>query len=452
MADHNSDDPFAPRDGTILRPRPGAGRRSGTETSVGSGIGLPPPRVATPHTQQTQFSGSGSGGNLSDFLAGARNPIVQAAAPLLTLGARLSTAVQQANIATLRQQAVQEVRAFEDRMRTAGVVAEDAVVARYVLCTFVDSAVLNTPWGAQGDWAGQSLLVLFHKEVSGGEKFFDILERLRGNPSRYIDLIELVYVCLTLGYEGKYRHDPSGQGQLAQLQRDLYRLIREQRQIRDEGLSPHWKGVEDRRNPIIRYVPWWIIAAVGLAILTGTFVVLHTKLAAQAQPIKAALAGSAVAVDYPAPAPARANRLKQLLAPEETAGSLTVEDFGGKTVVTLTAPELFRSGSARVNPDLYPTLRAIALALNQVPGRVVIVGHTDDQPVHSMRFADNFDLSRERAVAVAELLKPVLVTAGRLEWQGAGSTQPRYKPVNTIENRARNRRVEIIQVEQPQVH
>jgi type VI secretion system protein ImpK len=444
MAEHHSDDPFAPRDGTVMRPRPGAGRRLGSETLVGSNLGQLTPRTALPGST-TMYSGSG--GNLADFLVGARNPIIQAAAPLLTLGARLSTSVQQANIATLRQQAVQEVRAFEERMRGSGVVAEDAVVARYVLCTFTDSAVLNTPWGAQGDWAGQSLLVIFHKEVSGGEKFFDILGRLRSDPGRYIDLIELAYVCLALGYEGKYRHDPTGQGQLAQLQHDVYRLIREQRQVRDEDLSPHWKGVEDRRNPIVRYVPWWIIAAAGLAILTGTFIVLHTKLAVQAQPIEAALAGSAEKVDYPATAPTRANRLKELLAPEETAKRLTVEEFGGKTVVTLIAPELFRSGSARVNPDLYQTLRAVALALNQVPGRIVIVGHTDDQPVRSVRFADNFDLSRQRAVAVAELLKPVLATPGRLEWQGAGSTQPRYKPVDTAENRARNRRVEIIQVE-----
>src|SRR6202011_6235627 len=117
------------------------------------------------------------------------------------------------------------------------------------------------------------------------------------------------------------------------------------------------------------------------------------------------LAGSAVTVDSPAPAQQHRSRLKELLAPEESARRLTVEEFGGKTVVTLTAPELFKSGSARVNPDLYQTLRAIALALDQVPGRVVIVGHTDDQPVHSLRFADNFDLSRERAVAVADLLK-----------------------------------------------
>lgn len=444
MADQHSDDPFAPRDGTVMRPRPGAGRRSASETLVGASLGQPAPRTVLTGSAATF---SGSSGNLADFLVGAQNQIIQAAAPLLTLGARLSTSVHQANIATLRQQAVQEVRAFEERMRGAGVGAEDAVVARYVLCGFMDSAVLNTPWGAQGDWASQSLLVLFHKEVSSGEKFFDIVGRLRTDPKRYIDLIELAYVCLALGYEGKYRHDPSGQGRLAELQHDLYRLIREQRQVRDEDLSPHWKGVEDRRNPIIRYVPWWIIAAAGLAILTGTFVVLHTKLAAQAQPIEAALAGPAETVDYPATAPARANRLEELLAPEASAKRLTVEEFGGKTVVTLIAPELFRSGSARVNPDLYQTLRAVALALNQVPGRIVIVGHTDDQPVRSVRFADNFDLSRQRAVAVAELLKPALATPGRLEWQGAGSTQPRYKPVDSAENRARNRRVEIIQVE-----
>ena len=159
MANNNSDDPFAPRDGTVLRPRPGAGRRSSaTEMPPSGATTSGQPRTVLPQSysqrQPATFAGS-----ISDFLAGARNPIIQAAAPLLTLGARLSTAVQQANIATLRQQAIQEVRACEERMRAAGVAQDDAVVARYILCTFVDSAVLNTPWGYQGDWASQSLLV-----------------------------------------------------------------------------------------------------------------------------------------------------------------------------------------------------------------------------------------------------------------------------------------------------
>jgi type VI secretion system protein ImpK len=152
-------------------------------------------------------------------------------------------------------------------------------------------------------------------------------------------------------------------------------------------------------------------------------------------------------VQYTAPV-SRTNRLKQILAPQESAGQLTVEDFGDKTVVTLIASNLFRSGSAQISSQYVSTLDAVAGALNQVPGKVVIVGHTDDQPVRSLQFADNFELSRERAVTVANLLKKTIDNAGRLEWVGVGSTQPRYQPVNTPENRARNRRVEIVSVDE----
>jgi type VI secretion system protein ImpK len=464
MTDQNSDDPFAPpRDGTILRPRPGAGRRAGgAEGPAGYGTPQPPAGRTLLSGSQTTYGSSASAavGNarITDFLIGARNPIVQAGAPLLTLGARLASSIQQANIATLRQQAVQEIRAFEERLREDKVPSEDSLVARYMLCTFVDTAIAQTPWGSQGSWAGQSLLVMFHKEVSGGQKFFEIIARLRSDPSRYIDLLELAFICLSLGYEGRYGQDPRGAAQLSDLQHDLYRLIRDHRQLRDEELAPHWRGVEDKRNPIVRYVPWWIVASLGLLVLTAAFIFMRQRLSLQAEPIKAALVGPVESVDYPEPTPAaatatvapRVSRLKTLLAPEERAGHLTVEDFGSKAVVTLNSADLFKSASAQANPAILPTLHAIAMALNQVPGRVMVVGHTDDLPIHSLKFADNFDLSRERAVAIATELKSALTTPGRLEWQGAGSTQPRYKPADTAENRARNRRVEIIQVLQPE--
>jgi type VI secretion system protein ImpK len=438
------DDPFAPADGTILRPKPG-GRR---------GVPEPPrqdaqrPTMARP---QEQFAAAPSAGNLAvnDFLYGGRNPILQAATPLIVIASRMQTTVAQADVSALRNQATQEVRAFDDRLRTANVVPEDALVARYLLCTFFDSAVLNTPWGAQSDWSGQSLLVMFHREKSGGEKFFQILERISAQPSRYIDLIELQYVCLALGYEGMYRIDDRGQMRLAEILHNLQRIIRDQRQLKEEDLSYRWKGVQDRRNPIFRYVPWWIIAAAGLAILTIAFVIYNIRLNSVAAPVKQALAGPAVAVEYQAAPATRPNRLKQLLVKEEQAGLLTVEEFGDKTVVTLIARNLFRSGSAQINDQYLPTLKAVATALNDVTGKVQIVGHTDDQPVKSLQFADNFELSRERAVAVANLLKGTINNFGRVEWVGVGSTQPRYQPVDTAENRARNRRVEIVSMDGP---
>ena len=424
-----------------MRPRPGAGRRAAPAA--------PPSSPSPPAGQRPLASAAAappveaSAADLNEFLGGTDNPVLQAAAPLLILAARLATSVEQASIPTLRQQAVEEVRSFDERLRSSGVSREDALVARYVLCTFVDSAVLNTPWGAQGDWASQSLLVIFHKEVSGGEKFFEIVKRLQADPARYLSLIELLYVCLALGYEGKYRHDPKGALELSRLQHDLYGVIRERRRLRDEDLSPRWQGADDRRNPVVRYVPWWTVAAAGAAVVFVTFSALRVRLDAQARPIEAALAAPAVTVDYAA-TPSPPTRLQQLLAPQIARGLLTVEDLGGKTVITLTATDLFASASARLNSSLAPTVRKIAQALNQLPGRIVIVGHTDDLPVHSLRYADNDQLSRARAVTVADLMRPEITDFGRVQWQGVGSSQPRYLPQDTPENRARNRRVEII--------
>ena len=73
----------------------------------------------------------------------------------------------------------------------------------------------------------------------------------------------------------------------------------------------------------------------------------------------------------------------------------------------------------------------------------MIIGHTDDQPLRSFRYADNMELSRARAIAVAQLIKPSLSNPSRIQWSGVGSTQPRFEPASLPENRARNRRVEI---------
>jgi type VI secretion system protein ImpK len=436
VVDNTPDDPFAEAEvtgGTLMRPRPGAGRRTAA-ASV--------PRPSVPDIQQPAPAREHAGGSLVDFIAATDNPILQSAAPLLLLASRLAAA-QPTGIATLHQQAEQEIRNFDDRLREAAVSREDMLVARYVLCTFVDTAVLNTPWGAQGDWASQSLLVVFHKEVSGGEKFFAILERLRADPARYPALIEFLYVCLALGYEGRYRHDPQGAARLSQLRHELFELMRSRHPLDGEDLSPHWKGVEDRRNPVMRYVPWWLIAAGSVAVLTVVFIILRARLGMLTDPIEAALATPSAQVNYQSVAPPRSSRLKELLAPEEAAGRLKVEEVGNRTLVTLNEPNLFHSGSARVDPSLYPTLLSIGHALEQVPGHILIVGHTDDTPVHSLQFADNIDLSRARAVAVAEMLKPTLRNFGRVEWQGVGSSRPRY-PMDTPENRGRNRRVEIV--------
>jgi type VI secretion system protein ImpK len=136
--------------------------------------------------------------------------------------------------------------------------------------------------------------------------------------------------------------------------------------------------------------------------------------------------------------------LKQLLAPEEKAGALSVEEEGNQSTVTLLAQDLFPSGSATVNPGYQQTLQRLTAALNKVPGRVLVVGHTDNQPIKSLRFQDNVELSRERAVGVVNLLQQGIDNRARLTWTGVGSSKPKYRPESDPANRSRNRRVEII--------
>ena len=433
----NIDDPFAPSDATILRPRPGAGRRGG-------GDGAPPKPPAPPPY------GSGLPVDEDDrqLLASGLNPLAAAASPLLLLAGQLRGTLSAPDVPGLRRHTLEEIRRFEERARTAGIPHEVVLAARYVLCAGLDEAVLSTPWGAQSEWAQQTLLVALHREAWGGEKFFEMLDRISADPARHIDLMELQYLCLALGFAGKYQVQDRGHARLAEVQHDLYRRIRAHRGTPPPELSLRWRGLEDRRNPLIRYVPWWVVGAAALAILTITFVVFQTRLSTATAPVHAELARIGLE-DFSAPRPAapfEGRTLKQLLAAEEASGVLSVDEQGGRTTITLLAPNLFSSGSATVNGAQVPTVQRIAAAINQVPGRVVVIGHTDDQPLRSLRYRDNFELSRERAVGVVKLLQRDVANPGRLEWTGAGPSQPRSRPESTSENRARNRRVEIVHV------
>ena len=452
MSKDNNDDPFAPpRDATIFRPRPGAGKRGPDQP----GPAAAPPGSSEPPRGPAAGPAPSPGrpaqaGAVRDFSAAGLNPLVQAASPLLILMGRLRSSLSHADVASLRRQSLEQVREFEERARAAGVAQETVLAARYALCSAVDEAVLSTPWGNQSQWGENTLLVTLHREAWGGEKFFDMLQRISADPARHIDLMELQYVCLALGFVGKFQVAERGQARLAEVQTDLFRRIRTYRGVPPPDLSLHWRGMQDRRNPVIRYIPWWVVGAFTLVVLTGTFIFFHLRLTALAAPVDDRLAHIGLGqIEAPVNTPvahSAAPRLKQLLHDDAVNNILSVEERNNQTVVTLIASNFFSSGSAKVNPAYYQTLQRVAHALNEVPGRVFVVGHTDDQPLRSLQYRDNYDLSRARAADVVKLLSLAIDTPARLEPSGVGSSEPRYKPESTPENRARNRRVEIIHV------
>jgi type VI secretion system protein ImpK len=265
MAPDNADktvfrQPIDRGDGTVVRPMPGGRRPVGQPASA-----------AVPNYQQQAAPIPRE--NIPRDLSGLNglNPLVNAASTLLAVFSKTRDALNHPNVGGLHQQIDREIKQFEIKAKSAGVKEDNVVVARYLLCTILDEAVLNTPWGAASPWNQHTLLSIFHNETSGGEKFFAIIDRLRSSPSENIEVLELGYLCLSLGYEGKYRVVSRGREHLEQLRDDIFHIIRNYRGEYERALSPSWQGIGNARRTLSHYVPMWVVASIIAGMMALTF-------------------------------------------------------------------------------------------------------------------------------------------------------------------------------------
>ena len=315
---------------------------------------------------------------------------MRAANPLLDLALPLRTLPACADVEGLRAQLLQMVKLFEAEARASGFDTERLAAARYCLCTCIDEAISGTPWGS-GMWASRSLLVIFHNEASGGERFFLILQRLAQDPARNVDVLELIYVMLSLGFEGRYRLLDGGRAQLESVRERLAQIIRVQRGSFEAELSVQWQPVQRARRSLTQRVPLWVAAALAGVVLVATHIALGVSLNRASDPVFDALNGVRVSAPPLMPAvaaaqPAATAKLATFLAPEIAQGLVSVRDSADRSVVTINGDGLFASGSAALEAAYEPLMARIAQALQAVPGKVVVTGHTDNQPPLSARF------------------------------------------------------------------
>lgn len=392
-----------------------------------------------------------------DVISMGGSPLLVAAAPLLQLLARLRNTLSQPDSGDLRERAVREMRRFEETARAQNLPMEQLRPAHYALCASLDDVVLATPWGAQGAWAARSMVSTFHQEVRSGERFFDVLAQLRQNPGNFLPVLELMYYCLSLGYMGRYRLSPRGPAEIDRLREETYSVIRRQSPPGEAGLSVHWQGVDAPYRARRIHVPVWgvaIAALGGLALLYGAYLFsLNHKSDAQFEAMLAAPLNQMPAITRaqpvappaePAPAgPTILNRLSGFLAPEIAAGKVSVLGTVYAPVIRINNQGLFGSGSATVESGDEPLLRKIGAALTRETGTVTVTGYTDNQPIHTLQFPSNFELSAARAQAAAAILDQAIGDESRVTAKGLGDADP-VADNATAAGRAENRRIEII--------
>jgi type VI secretion system protein ImpK len=439
MNQNDQNDPFAAFNSEQTIIKPSAGR------SAARSAALAPDSPAAPTSRDAPLP-------IDALSATGMNPLVAAAMPLLSAAPSIRTTARHPNPAGLRDALADGMRKFEAQARAQGLPNEQVVAARYILCTLLDESAASTPWGGSNVWSAHSLLVQFHNEAWGGEKVFQLMSKLAENVAGNRNLLELLYVALAFGFEGRYKVLDNGRAQLDSVRERLAQMLKQQRGPYEKALSPRWQGQPASGARLRDGIPLWVIASVTGLLLGLVFIGLRLKLSDLAQPSFAVLASldakaASVATPPPPPPAAPAPRLAQLLQPEIQAGLVQVQDFADRSVVTIKGDGFFEPGSATISSAVRPLLPRIAQAMGDIPGQILITGHTDSQPIRTVRYPSNWHLSQDRADTVkaelARTLKPERMRAeGRADAESVADN-------TSAAGRAKNRRVELTLIVQP---
>ncbi|WKJ90866.1 type IVB secretion system protein IcmH/DotU [Methylomonas montana] len=430
--------PFGDDDKTVLRPSPG-GRlpEQPTQNRV----------TPTPQAQPVAYQNIPV---LNAFPGVTTSSLLALSAGILSLAARLRVTVSYAGVDELKQRLAKEISEFENRALSSGIQQEQARMASYGLCTFLDEVIQNTPWGSQSNWGHQSLLILFHKEAWGGERFFQILEHLVKQPAQNLNLIEFCYVLLSFGFEGKYRVMTNGVNELEKQRLELFQLIQRVKGDFPPELSPRWQGQKSAKNTLMSQVPLWVFATIAgglllLCYLGFAFLINSASDPAYKELLKLAKEPIQIAAAQPVVAPAvisqpshRAERFKPLLRDEISRNMVEVVD---DSIIRIR--NSFASGSDQVKPEFIPMVKKIAKELENQQDSILVTGHTDDKPIVSARFPSNWHLSTSRAKNVLTILTESAHLSGTVRAEGRADGEP-LEPNDNAEHRAFNRRVDIL--------
>lgn len=462
-------DPFAEPDDserTVIRPNP-AGRRPGgggaaagvpnypaqapAQDQGNLGYGVPQPKAP----QGASDSGKVAESPIALAMTG-MNRLNAAAATLFALVSRIRNRAQHMEPEALRRNVVAEIRGFETRAIQGGVDPQQVKVARYAICATIDDVVLNTPWGEQSIWGMQSMVGTFHRETVGGDRFYDVLARLEQEPQSNIELLEFMYMCLSLGFDGRLRVEQGGADKHLQIRNGLARIIRAQRGPVEQDLSPHWQGVDRPHKALSAWKPVYIAVGAIAALLSLSFGGISIALGGQTERLLGQLGavdpGRPPVLERPAPPPPppppppgpdQVQVVSGFLEKEIEAKTIKVFQDANTLTVRINGNGMFGSGSDRLSKDIEDTIVRLTKAMDGQKGKIIVVGHSDNVPIKSSRFPSNMHLSLARAESVKKFMEAHLTDTSRLSAEGRSDKEP-IESNATREGRAANRRIEIV--------
>jgi len=186
-------------------------------------------------------------------------------APVFAVIVHLRSTDQYGDSERLRQRLRDLIREAEQRAEAAGAPFEDVRDASFSVVAFLDEAILSSEWDQKDAWLARPLQLERFDRYDAGEFFFDRVRSVLKSPHR-ADVLEMYYLCMTLGFKGKYQIQ--GQDELRQWIERAHEALSRAPGLGVAPLAPRGAPREAVASTSGRQIsPWMLVAAAACVAL-----------------------------------------------------------------------------------------------------------------------------------------------------------------------------------------
>lgn len=189
----------------------------------------------------------------------------------------------------LRTQIFELLDQCESAAEEAGVPEDDIEDATFALVAFIDEVILSSNWAGTDEWMKTPIQLELYDQFDAGEVFFDRLEKLQDAPSANAEVLEVYYLCMTLGFKGKYQlQEQQKLREIIEATADTLSTLPE---TKTEEMAPNARPDDQTKTEIQSKVPTWVIAAAAALLAVLLYGGMHLYISASARGVATAIRG-----------------------------------------------------------------------------------------------------------------------------------------------------------------
>jgi len=170
---------------------------------------------------------------------------------------------------------------FESNARKFGIDNEKIRLAKFALVAFLDETIISSSWQQKEAWLSDPLQIKLFETFNAGEEFFNFLNELSQRTGANTEVLEVYYLCLSLGFKGKYQlQSPEN---LRKIIDDLNLELHPETYKDIDSISPNGKPRQSFVQTVRSGLPLWVYPLGALIVFVIFYVIMSTSISGEAE-------------------------------------------------------------------------------------------------------------------------------------------------------------------------